>query len=239
MATVSDVITAAMVGAGVLGKGQIAQAADLNAGFTMANYLLAQWNRKRWLVYHLLDVACATTGAVSYSAGIGGDFNTPRPDRLEDGCFLRQLNTTAGQQVDYPLDLISSREDYSRIRLKSMGTWPSCVFYDSGWPLGTVYAWPVPAANLYELHILVKAQLTAFTGLTQSINFPPEYEVALSYNLQRRMRAAYRMPADEEINALAKDGLNVLRLANTQVPALRMPRSVIGRGRAYNVYADD
>ena len=234
--TVSDFLTLALQDSGVLGEGQVAQASDINNAFTRVNWLIAQWNRKRWLLYDLTDISVNTTGAETYSIGPGQDFNTPRPDRLEDGNFLRQLNS--GQQVDYPLQLLSSREDYNRIRLKTMGTWPSIIFYDSNWPTGTIYAWPVPSANLYSLHILVKNQIIAFTTLSQTINLPPEYEVALAYNLQVRLRVAYRMPADPAMIALAKDSLNVIRGANVQVPSMKMPPAVIGAQRSYNVYSD-
>lgn len=200
--------------------------------------MISQWNRKRWLVYNLTDVSVTTNGNESYTIGPGQSFDTPRPDRLEDGCFLRQIATSGVQQIDYPLELLPSHEDYNRIRLKTMGTWPSIIFYDSNYPIGTVYAWPVPQANQYELHILVKNQITVFTSLTQTINLPPEYEAALYYNLQVRLRAAYRMPADPIIIGLAKDALNVIRNANVQTPSMKMPPSVIGAQRSYNVYSD-
>lgn len=238
MTTVNDFLTLALIDSGVLGQGQIAQAEDIQNALTRANYMVGQWNRKRWLVFNLTDVSVVTTGAETYSIGPGQDFNTPRPDRLEDGCFLRQLAQSGVQQIDYPLQLLSSHEDYSRIRLKTMGTWPSIIFYDSNWPTGTIYAWPVPQANQYELHILVKHQITAFTSLTETINLPPEYEAALSYNLQVRLRVAYRMPADPVMIELAKDSLNVIRGANVQVPTMKMPPSVIGAQRSYNVYSD-
>lgn len=238
MTTVNDFLTLALIDCGVLGQGQIAQAEDIQNALTRTNYMIAQWNRKRWLIYNLTDVSVTTTGAESYSIGLGQDFDTPRPDRIEDGCFLRQMATSGVQQIDYPLQLLSSHEDYNRIRLKTMGTWPSIIFYDSNWPTGTIFAWPVPQANQYELHILVKHQITAFTSLTEVINMPPEYEAALSYNLQVRLRAAYRMPADPVIIQLAKDALNVIRGANVQVPSMKMPPSVIGAQRSYNVYSD-
>ena len=238
MATVQDLLTLALIDSGVLGVGQIAQAEHLQNALTRANYMLAQWNRKRWLIYNLTDVSVVTTGAESYTIGTGQQFNTPRPDRLEDGCFLRQLAQSGVQQIDYPLELIPSHEDYNRIRLKTMGTWPSTIFYDSNWPTGTIYAWPVPSANLYELHVLVKNQLTSFVNLSDPINLPPEYEAALSFNLQVRLRVAYRMPADPVMIQLAKDALNVIRGANVQVPTMKMPPSVIGAQRSYNVYSD-
>lgn len=257
--TVADFLTLALIDAGILGIGQIAQAEDIQNALKRVNYMISQWNRKRWLIYNLTDVSVITTGNLSYSIGPGCDFNTPRPDRIEDGCFLRQSPQTegagigtfeigvsaigvgaqqAGQPIDYPLQLLPSREDYNRIRLKTMGTWPSIIFYDSNWPTGTIYAWPVPQANQYELHILVKHQLTPFSSLTQIINLPPEYEAALSYNLQVRLRVAYRMPADPAMIELAKDALNVIRGANVQVPTMKMPPSVIGAQRSYNVYSD-
>lgn len=238
MTTVNDLLTLALTDSGVLGQGQLAQAEDLQNALVRANYMIAQWNRKRWLIYNLTDVYVTTNGAETYSIGPSQNFDTPRPDRLEDGCFLRQIATSGVQQIDYPLQLLSSHEDYNRIRLKTMGTWPSIMFYDSNWPTGTIYAWPVPQANQYELHILVKHQLTAFASLTETINLPPEYEAALSYNLQVRLRVAYRMPADPAMIALAKDSLNVIRNANVQVPSMKMPPSVIGAQRAYNVYSD-
>jgi len=240
MATVGDLIALALINSGVVAQGQAPSPEDSNNALTLTNIMISQWNRKRWLLYDLLDVAIPTTGAQSYTVGPGGDFNTPRPDRLENGCYLRQLNNTSPQaQTDYPLQIIPSYEDYTRIRLKEMGTWPSMIFYDSNWPMGTVYPWPVPAANLYDLHILVKNQITQFASLTTAINLPPEYYGAIFYNLQTRLRAAYRLPPDDMLVAFARDALNAIRGANIQVPTLQMPRAVVGNQVAYNVYSDN
>lgn len=236
--TVNDLLVLALIDSGILGSGQIAQAEDINNALKRVNYMIAQWNRKRWLTYNLTDVSVVTNGNENYTIGPSQDFNTPRPDRLEDGNFLRQLAQAGIQQIDYPLQLLSSHEDYNRIRLKTMGTWPSVIFYDSNWPTGIIKAWPVPSANLYELHILVKHQLVQFTSLSETINLPPEYEVALLYNLMVRLRVAYRMPTDPAMVALAKDALNVIRNANVQVPTLRQPPATIGAQRSYNVYSD-
>jgi hypothetical protein len=234
--TIGATCQLALLDSGVLGQGQIPSAEDSNNAFVRANMMLAQWNRKRWLVYALSDVAFASTGAESYTVGTGGNFNIARPDRLEDGCYMRQLTNT--QQVDYPMRLLPSHEDYTRIRLKSMGTFPQVVFYDSAYPLANVFFWPVPQNALYELHILVKTPLAPFTQLAETVLLPDEYQAALLYNLQVRLRAAYRLPADPVVVALAKDSLNIIRNANAQIPLLRMPRAVMGNGSGYNVYSD-
>ena len=101
-----------------------------------------------------------------------------------------------------------------------------------------MYPWPVPQATIYELHVGFKVVLPRFASLQQAINFPPEYETALNWCLARRLRVSYQMPPDPEINALARDAVNAIRLANTQVGVLRMPQFLRNRHRAYDVYGD-
>lgn len=266
MSTVGDLCAQILLESGVVGQGQTPTATDANNCLKRINQQIAQWNRERWLVYHLIDVTCVSTGNVSYTVGPGGDFDAVRPDRLEFGCFFRLVNSNSvlldqfGQPlldqygnemldssfdqlqsstVDYPLDIIQSHEDYNRITLKAMGTWPSQVFYDSDYPTGRALIWPVPPADMYVLHLLMKQQLTQFTGLSQVINLPPEYEAAINYNGQVRTRVAYRMQPDPMMIGLARGALSVIRGANIQMPTLRMPAIVINNARRYNVYSDD
>lgn len=238
MTTPADLAALCLLDAGIIGQGQTASGEDTNNWVRRANMLLAQWNRKRWLVYHLIETVIESTGAISYTIGPGQDFNVARPDRLEDGNFFRQFPNTGVNPIDYPLRLLQSREDYNRIALKNMGTWPDTIFYDSGYPDGLVYIWPVPQASLYEIHILTKAVLSAFTDLTADINMPPEYEQAIYANMVVRLRAAYQLPPDPVFVALAKESLNVLRGANAQIPTMRLPNAVINRRWAYNVFSD-
>lgn len=229
----------ALLDSGVVGQGQIASGTDIRNAFVRGNMMLAQWARKRWLVWNLTDVAFVSTGAVSYTVGTGQDFNIDRPARLEDGCFMRQMNSTTGNAVDFtPLRLLESHEDYARIAIKKMGTFANIVFYDSAWPVARVFFWPVPQASIYELHILVKTPIAQFTSLRQVVNMPDEYQAAYLYNLQVRLRAAYRLPPDPVIIGLAKDALATIRGANTQIPTMRMPARLTHRGWSYNIFSD-
>lgn len=236
MSTVGDLVTSALKTAGVLGVGQTALSEDSNDAFNLLNYMVALWNRKRWLVYDLLDTALTSTGATSYTVGSGGNFNIARPDRLEFAYF-RLLNSTGQNQVDFPLQILPSREDYSRIALKSLSTWPTYTFLDSGYPTGSVYFWPIPPATTYELHIGTKNPISAFTSLAQTVNLPPEYQMPIVYNLAARLRVSYQLPVDQALVALAEDSLNVIRGANAQVPTMTMPKP-LGRGYLYNIYSD-
>jgi hypothetical protein len=238
--TVSDLITNALQDGGIVGIDESIETPMLTRAFRQANWLLAQWARKRWLVYRIADYAVVSTGAQTYSVGLKGDINiNPRPDRIEYA-FLRFLNQPFGSTlfIDIPLNIIQSHEDYSRIPVKNIGTLAWRVFYDPVWPVGVLRPWPVPQATIYELHIGFKAVLPRFANIQQPINFPPEYEPALNWALARRLRASYQMPADAEINALARDALNTIRLANSAIGVLRMPAFLRNRNRAYDVYGD-
>jgi hypothetical protein len=72
-----DLITLALKKAGVVGVGQTPEAEDTNDAFSDLNMMLGQWNRRRWLVYHLLDVAKVSTGAASYTVGPNGGLCRP------------------------------------------------------------------------------------------------------------------------------------------------------------------
>jgi hypothetical protein len=233
---VSDIINLALYDAGIVGVGQTPLAEDSNNAFTRANWMLSLWQRKRWIIWHLVDVAKVSTGAQSYTVTTGGDFNVARPDRLEGG-FFRLLTTVAPNQVDYPMRLIESHEDYNLISLKQLGTFPGHAFYDSAYPTGLLYPWPVPQASIYEIHILLKEQLGQFTSLSQTIVLPPEYMAAIHHNLVVRLRSGYQLPADPVQVSLAKESLNVIRGANAQIPTLQMPRELVRNG-VYNILSD-
>lgn len=236
--TPNDIIRAALKKAGILGVGQNALAEDTNDAYTDMQDMLGQWQRKRWLIWHLVDYSFTSTGATSYSVGPASNFAiSPRPDRIESA-FFRQVINSVPNQVDYPLSIIEAREDYNKISLKQLTSFPQYIFYDSGFPVGTLYPWPVPQASIYSIHITVKETLAQFTSLAQVISFPLEYFAALKFNLAVRLRQAYQLPPDPALIGLAKDSLNVIRNANIQVPRLGMPVGLCRATGSYNIFSD-
>lgn len=239
--TCGTLLINALQDAGIVGIDEDVEPEILNRTFRQANWLLAQWARKRWLVYRIQDYSFVSTGAMSYSCGLKQivDIN-PRPDRLEYA-FLRFLNSTSpgSLAVDIPLDIVQSHEDYSRITVKNIGTFPWRIFYDPVWPIGLLFPWPVPQQTIYEIHVGFKVVLPRFSSVQQPINFPPEYEAALNHCLARRLRATYQMPPDPTLDSMARDALNVIRLANQAVGVLRMPTFLRNRNRAYDYRGDD
>lgn len=236
LTTPLDLITMALKDAGVIGVGQTASAEDGQDAFDKLNMILSQWNHQRWLIYHLVNITKVSTGAQSYTVATGADFDTPRPDRI-DYAILRQY-PTAAQPVDTPLRILNAMEDYQRIVVKLTTGPAQAVFYDSAYPVGRLYVWPVSQASIYAHIISVKDQLTEFTSLSQSINLPNVYKPAMIYTLACWLRPAYQLAADPQVVALAMSSLAVIRGANAQIPVLRMPAAIMGRRGNYSAYSD-
>ncbi len=237
--TPAEIINQALKKSGVLGVGQTASAEDVNDAMVDLNGLIAQWRRNRWLVYVLRDAAITVTGARSYTVGPGGDFDVARPDRLE-AAFTRQFTSTViANAVDYTMEILQSREDYNRIALKGLTGFSGrgWIFYESSFPLGRVYPWPVPTATNLELHLSLKEDLPAFTSLTQQVQLPPEYEVAMIWNLALALRPSYQLPEDPQVTKRAAATLSTISAANFQISRLTMPNAVMGGGR-YDVFSD-
>ncbi len=246
--TIGDLITQALKDAGALGIGQVPNAEEITDGWIRLQWMLQEWERERWLVYHLVTYLVTCTGAVTYTIGPGGNIPTggtagvpasARPNRLE-AAFLRQITQPAPNQVDYALRLLESMEDYSKITLKQLGSLAQCIFYDPAWPLGVLYPWPVPQANLYQLGVVVREQLpVAFLTLATVVSLPYEYYSAIVSNLALRCRPKYGLgtyPGDM-VPVMAKNSLAVLRKGNTAIAELQMP-SQLRRQGLYNVFSD-
>lgn len=213
---------------GVLGVGQTPLSEDTNDAFTILNTMIAGWSRRRWMIYHLVDVVFQSTGAQSYSIGLNQQFNVTRPDTIEYAFARQQYNTISGA-VDYPLDVMAAREDYASIALKQLVSFPSLVFYDATFPIGTVYYYPIPNST-FELHLGVKETLFAFSNLTTTVNLPSEYQEALIWNLAARLRPMYQLPPDPTIIGIAQTSLQVIRGANAQISRLVMPSGLSRSG---------
>ena len=343
--TLGDLCTSALQECGRLGVGQTALAEDINKAWARAQWMLQEWERKRWLVYHLVTYSKVSTGQQSYSFGPNGEINTnsvpgwyleslqvapggggagfavndtvnlfgnpplgagtvqgqvtvltapggvigtvsisipgtytgPLPNTFAQGttsgggtgasfsfptwsllpgrvatgsgsvrpakvesAFLRQIQLSQPNQVDYPMQILQSMEDYNSIALKQLTSFPGAVFLDSGWPLAQLFCYPVPQANIYSINISVLEQLPAsFSTLATAINLPYEYYSAILYNLALRLRPVYQIPGypGDPLPGLAKNSLATLRGANTQIARLKMPAGLIRPG-VYNIFSD-
>lgn len=236
--TPQSVISQAMKKCGAFEQGQTPTASDISDGYIELLGLYAEWGASRWTQFQLGDSSINSTGAVTYSIGPGGNFNVPeRPDHIYSS-FVRLLNVSPPNQSDYPLEIIKAREQYNLICNKQIASLPYWLYYEPGWPLGTLYFWPVPLNAQYELHIAtLNTLLGAVVNLATPITLPSVYFPATIYNLAIRLCETYQIEPRPMTIRLANSTLQALKKANNQMPNLKMPAHLIRPG-IYNPYSD-
>lgn len=216
--TPADMIKRALKRANVIGVGQTASAEDMTDMFAELQMLMAEWQTDRFMVYQTLDASFQSNGSGSYTIGPGMQFNVPRPERIEQA-FVRQNPGGSPTPVDYPLETLFSREDYDRIRLKFLSSWPQAIYYDRGYPTGNVLIWPIPNTS-FEIHLTLIQQLQAFGTQFDTVTLPPIYQRLIEYNLAVIAYTMYGLPVDPAVVAIAKKTAARLRGMNAEIPRL-------------------
>ena len=167
--------------------------ADLLADF---NSMLDGWSIERLMCYQVLQESFSlTSGTVSYSIGSGGTFNTTRPTKLVDPCFVRDSSN-----LDSSLKLLDATA-YGRIVQKSGSgtTYPNYLFYDGGFNssgLANINIYPPPASAL-TLYINSWKQLGSVSTISSQLTLPPGYQRAIEYNFAVEEAGGFTQVAPE------------------------------------------
>lgn len=164
MTTARDLCTDALDEAGLIGVGQTPLAQDIDRAFVRLQRMVYTWQKQRWLIPSLQRYSWQADGRTSYTIGLGGFLNIPRPSQIK-GAYVVQRNT-GSNPVSMPLRMIPSYEDYILIAIKSLQSLPDHFFYDGANPLGNFFPWPIPN-NQYDLHIIVQSQLGFGSTITE------------------------------------------------------------------------
>ncbi len=105
-----------------------------------------------------------------------------RPLRI-DSAFVRI------SQLDYPISVLA-REQYERIGFKLLnGAWPRAIYYQPAEKLGNIFVWPLP--NTGEMHIFADTLLSRFTTISDTVNLPQGYNMAMRWNLAELLMPEY------------------------------------------------
>lgn len=214
----------------VIADGETPSATESNTSFTALNSMLELWNIEQLTVYQFQDEThTLTAGVGSYTIGSGGDISTVRPVRIQ-GAYVRDSDGN-----DYPLDVIN-KDDYDRTLDKSQGGFPTIIFYDPAFPLGTINLWPVPdGAN--TLHVKTWKPFSSFATLATDIDLPPGYDQLLVYNLAVLLGAEFNVPVRQDVLKIALDTKAKVETLNNmfQRSRVRFDRSFSrGSRRGYN-----
>lgn len=231
MTTALDLIESAALKIGAKATGETLTADEASDCLSILNSMLDHWRTKNFLVYQIVqDSYTWASGNASRTIGTGGNFNGTRPTKIES-IYFRSSNN-----LDYPAAILPDSNGYDSIVQKSVSsTYPEYVYYDTAYPLGVLYAYPVPSVSL-TVKINHWQALQTFAALTDSLSLPPGYQWAIEHNLAVAIQPVFAIPAPQFVvteAALSKKSLMQINHAplssRTEVPA------VLGAGRRPNI----
>ena len=162
----------------------IAQAANpssdqLAEGTNRLNDLINLWQTDGLRLWLNEDTAVPLTAGVDlYTFGPAGTVVMPKPLRVIEGYYLDNNNI---RRPIYPL----ARNDWDRLSIVSQQGQIINYFADKQVDLLNVWTYLVPdsVAATGTMHLILQNQVTHFTGLTDEMNFPPEWFIALRKGL--------------------------------------------------------
>lgn len=229
MATALDMIKKSMRLSGAIGQSKEITASQASDALDTLNSMLESWSIERLFVYQIYDETVSwTSGQSSRTIGSGGNFNTTRPSRIEDG-FTRISN------IDYRYRSIS-KDEYDAIANKTtQSSYPDVIYYDNTASLGVLYAYPVPNATV-SIHLNTWKQLQSFSTLTTVLALPPGYRRAIEYNLTVELQGEY------PDLALHQSVIEIARQSKAAIKTQNYPEIIsnlgLGGGRRYDIYSD-
>lgn len=236
--TANDLIASSLRLIGVLANGEAPSAAEASDGLTILNQLLDSWNTERLAIFTIQrQVVVPAVLKQAYTVGTGGDFNIPRPPRIERVGVISLVN--AAQPLELPVEMLTD-VGWQAIPVKNISSsLPLKVWNDLGYPLMTLSFWPIPSVQV-NFALYTWTALTQFPDLVTDEEFPPGYLKALRYNLALDLAPEFGVQQVPPIVAAqAVESKGKIKALNQPVLDLRCDSAVVNpRGGVYNWLTD-
>lgn len=231
MTTVRDLITGSLRLIEEIGAGQTISAEDASDGLSSLIAMLDSWSIQGGTIYSETIESFNLTGATSYTIGSGGVFNTTRPSKIRAATY-----TLSGADVYEESLEILSMEEYAYQKDKTITGYPRRMYYDGGYPLGTIYLHPIPSSGILKL--FSEKSLTNYTSINDSITLPPGYERALRYNLAVELAPEYGKQASQTVMMVAFESKNFIENKNREndKDTMVVDDAIMGQS-TFNIYS--
>ena len=188
------------------------------------NAMMESWTIDRLMVYQITQESFALTASQgAYTIGTGGNFNTTRPTRLVDPCFIRD-----GSNYDSPVRLINI-DAYGKIVDKTTdGSYPTYLYYDAGFSAtstATINLYPEPQAGL-TLYINSWKQLQSFANVSTALLLPPGYERAIVFNYAIEEAGGFTS-VSPEVAKIARESKAAIKSMNLPDVTMRVETGIL------------
>lgn len=237
--TAQDLIVSAMRKIGVIASGEPAKPEELADALVILNDLIDSWANQRLMIFTVNRQVFAITAAKqAWTIGPGGDFNVPRPPRIDRAGLI--LLSNPAQPLELPLDLISDRA-WAGVPVKNIpSTVPYEVWDDGGFPLRTLTYYPAPSASA-QTALYTWTALSQFPDLNVTdITFPPGYARMIRYNLAVELAPEFNAEIPAAVASIAASSKAEIKSFNVTPIEISCDEALVsmGTGGRYNIFSD-
>lgn len=182
-----NLISSSMRLIGALASGEVPTNAEAQDALTVLNQMLDAWAAERLMCFTIaINTFPLVVNQQTYTYGTGGNFNSPRPPRINRMSIVSLTNPD--QPLELPIDYYTDW-DWQQVPVKNIQTTlPQAVYDDQGYPFRNLSFWPIPTVPVNTI-IYAWTALTQFADLVTDYTYPPGYLEAFRYNLAVRLMA--------------------------------------------------
>jgi hypothetical protein len=238
MALVRVIIQDALTEIGAYQTGESVTAADAAVGLQRFQMQIDAWAADELTLFLTPRVAFTIPGGtntLTIGEDVAADINVVRPTFIQG---INYINPGSSPEVEVPM----GRMDYDQYMAQSIkeleSTLPQQFFFNNGVPLGELFFWPTPTADvdcaLYYPHG-VGIPATLFTDVLG----PAGYQEAFMYQLALRLCRPFGKPITPDLLEMANSAYARMKRPNTQPGLLGVDQALVpSGGGAYNVLSD-
>lgn len=211
MATVRDICGDALIEIGANGVADAMTAEDGAYALRVLNRMVQKWSTEELSIFTVnRDSYNLVAGTQSYTLGVGGTFNGPRPARIQMAAVL--INST--RPIEIPLQIVTD-EEWRDIAVKTTpSTFPTKMWITGNVPLNTLYFWPVPQDSTVDVILYSWGRVNEFASLNDTVVLPLGYEEALVTNLAVALSNSYGTQAGPALQQRASSAKSAIESLN-------------------------
>lgn len=233
-----DLIASSLRLIGVLASGETPSGPESADALVIAQQMIDAWQAERMMIFTItISEFPLVPGQQTYTLGAGGNFNIPRPARIERMSIVN-LNNPA-QPLELPLEMLTEQQWQEIIPVKLIqSTLPQRVYDDGAFPLRNLNYWCIPTVPV-NTRIYGWTAINTFPDLVTDVTFPPAYLKAIRYNLAVDLAPEFGREVPPAVAAQAIQTKAIIKSLNSPQPLMYADPAVVNpRGRVYNWITD-
>lgn len=187
--TAEQLINAAYRKTGIMGKGQVADAEELDYGLQALNLLITTLRTRGMQLWKLESVTLPMVVDTQ-------EYTISQPSKAFKIHEAWVLPGSTGTKI--PVEQISYF-DYNILPTTSSGV-PVKISYLPKNTSGTIYIWPKPSATVastYTFTYVALKELEVVTSVSQTLDFPSEWHMALVWGVAAQLAIELNVPIQD------------------------------------------